>query len=330
MNSVCRDALLRELSDGEIHSGAGLAHALNRSRTAVWKHIQHLRDLGLEVESLPGRGYRLSRRFEFLDAGRIERYLDRRSAQALDSLEVVSTVDSTNDRLKRMATTKSGQMNVLLAEFQTGGRGRRGRSWLSPFGSGLCLSLSWRYETAPPGFSALGLAAGTAVRQALCDIGAAELKLKWPNDIVTCNGKVAGLLVDVDGESAGPLNIVVGVGVNMYITDKLIKGVSETRGLAPVGLSSVVSDGLSRNRVAARIIDGLRHTLVGFAESGFTFCAADWRRHDYLYGRSIKVQAGAEIHEGIGRGIAADGSLLLESAAGLLSMHSGEVTLTAM
>jgi len=328
MSGSRRDELIREISDGDIHSGAALAARFGQSRTAIWKQLHQLQALGLNVESLPGRGYRLVREIELLSSERIKAALDPQTVRVLKSLEIESVIDSTNDRLRESPSPAPGSMCALLAEFQTGGRGRRGRQWLSPFGSGICLSVNWRYETAPPGLSALGLASGVAVHRALTSVGAAGLKLKWPNDVVAGAGKLAGLLVDINGESTGPFTVIVGVGVNLEVSAELADKVSQMDGLPPVSLDTLFSgDRPSRNRVAAAIIGELRKALAEFAEFGFAGFVDECQQHDYLYDRQVTVQIGARTQSGLARGISADGALLLESGGRLESVISGEVTL---
>ena len=327
MRASCRDDLIRELADGEIHSGSALAKKFGRSRTAVWKQLHQLEELGLDVESLPGKGYRLQNKMELLDAGRIEQLLDAKTSASLASIEVHSVIPSTNDRLRAASPPTAGYLRAALAEYQTGGRGRRGRQWLSPFGSGVCLSVSWRYEVVPPSFPALGLAVGFGAQRALTQAGAGELQLKWPNDIIAGSGKLAGLLLDVEGESTGPLDVVVGIGVNIDVSPELTSGVARTEGLPPVGMRQLVVGGkLSRNRIAAMLIAEFRKVLADFSEMGFSGFADDWRRHDYLFGRKIQVQSGGRMHCGVAAGIGPDGALLVDAGGKLQSIMSGEVS----
>ena len=126
-------------------------------------------------------------------------------------------LDSTSDRLLAVDDLPSGPFDACLAEFQSAGRGRRGRRWVAPFASGLCLSVGWSYRDAPAALVALSLAAGVAVLRALGRLGIAGLALKWPNDIVRDDSKLGGILIDLRGEAAGPAYVVVGVGVNVRL-----------------------------------------------------------------------------------------------------------------
>jgi len=326
MKPGVRDVLIRQLADGRVHSGAALARRLGRSRTAVWKHLRGLGPLGLDVEALPGRGYRLAAPLELLDREMIRSGLELAAAAALESCELHSVIESTNDHLRAMAPPSPGRFRLALAEFQAGGRGRQGRAWLSPFGSGVCMSASWQFETAPACLPALGLAAGLGICRALEADG---LRLKWPNDIVWQDRKLAGVLIDVVGESTGPLKVVIGAGINLHVPAGLEAGVTADGGLPPAGLDQLPGGRAGRNEIAARAASGLHAVLAEFTGSGFEPFAAEWRRLDCLRGRPVRLRAGSELIDGIAAGIGDDGALLLETPGGLRPVLAGEVTLRA-
>ena len=318
-------SLIEQLADGRLHSGPELANGLGCSRAAVWKRVHRLQDLGLDIESVRGRGYRLAHPLELLDAARIRRGLSAAVAARIESLDVQLTMDSTNRYLLEQPAPTPGHCRVALAEFQTGGRGRRGRRWLSPLGSGLCLSVSWLFEAAPANLAALSLAAGVATCRALSASGASGLGLKWPNDVVAGDGKLAGLLLDVEGEADGPLKLVLGVGVNLFPDPRLHAQLDE-RSLLPVALAGLVAGRPSRNRVAAALIDELVVMLDEFTVLGFSAFADAWRQLDVLYGHPVEVQIGARRMHGVARGISLDGALLVEADGELQTVISGDVS----
>jgi BirA family biotin operon repressor/biotin-[acetyl-CoA-carboxylase] ligase len=321
-----RDELVRVLADGAVHSGADLARELQCSRANVWKQIHQLEALGLEMTAIPGRGYRLEKPFEWLDPDRIRRDL----AGSIDHVlvEVFSVIDSTNDHLHEKPLPEAGEMQAVLAEYQTGGRGRNGRKWLSPFGSGLCLSVSWLFPVMPPSLPALSLAAGVAVNRALAGVNPAGLGLKWPNDIVAAGGKLGGLLVDVQGESGGPIRVIVGVGINIDLPPRLSGELSGADGLPPVGLRQLTPDNeVSRNAMAAEIIGKLHAMLREFSESGFAGFVDEWRAYDCMQGKQVTVHIGQRAHTGRATGISEDGALLLDEQGEIRRVVSGEVTL---
>lgn len=324
-----RARLLGLLADGAFHSGAVLGRELGCSRAAVWKQIGVLRTLGLELESSRGQGYRLRQPLDLLDRGQVASLLDPATHRALAALDLRFTVDSTSSRLLAAPAPAADEMLACAAEYQTGGRGRRGRRWLSPLGSGICLSVSWRFDSAPRDLSALGLAVGVASLEALEAEGARGVALKWPNDLVADGGKLGGILVDVVGESGGPLKVVAGLGINVRLPSGLAGEVRAEAGvMPPKALADVVPGrAVSRNRLLARLLGALHATLRQFGQDGFGPFADRWRRHDFLHGRPVTVTGAGGPAAGIARGIAADGALLVESAGGLATVYAGDVTL---
>lgn len=324
---MLRMDLIELLADGEVHSGTVLAECLACSRTAIWKQVQALVAVDLPIEALPGRGYRLTRSLELLDRRRIRGQLRPQVRAALDTFDIHAVTTSTSEALRGDSPAAPGRLRVVLAEYQSGGRGRRGRRWLSPFASGICLSVGWTFPVLPANLSALSLAAGLAVFRALSIFRPAGLGLKWPNDVMAGGGKLGGLLIDVQGETAGPVAVVVGVGINIDATDVFEREVVANGSLAPIGLRSLVGDGVvSRNRLAAALIDALSAMLQDFQAAGFAGFVDDWRRVDCMTGRPVTVQVGNQTHSGIVAGITDDGALLLNVAGQVRSFVSGEVT----
>ncbi len=321
-----KEELARLLADGGVHSGTALARELNCSRTAVWKQLHQLQSIGLEMTSVPGRGYKLEAPLELLDAAAIQQ--DLHADVNLESLDVFSVTDSTSDRLRSMPPPDPGKMRVALAEYQAGGRGRRGREWLSPYGSGLCLSVNWSFVVVPANLPALSLASGVAVARVLGELDLDGLGLKWPNDIVVAGGKLGGLLVDVRGESGGPISVIIGAGINFDVSKKLRSDLSSGDSLPPIGLRQLAAGKpVSRNTIAANIISEQYAMLTAFARAGFAPFADEWRRYDCMRGRQVTVRIGSEVLSGAAAGIGADGVLLLNENGQTREIVSGEVTL---
>jgi BirA family biotin operon repressor/biotin-[acetyl-CoA-carboxylase] ligase len=318
--------VIRLLADGALHSGNELAAVLDCSRTAVWKNLKGLRDIGLDVAAHAGRGYQLGTPIELLDADRIRSRLGAAALARLESLELEPVLDSTSDALRRRPAPGPGHLHVMLAEFQRGGRGRRGRAWVSPFGSGLCLSVSWLMDTARGGLAGLSLALGVAAQGALAKQGAAGVGLKWPNDLVVGNGKLAGLLLDLDGEADGPMKIVAGIGVNVRPDPGLKAGLQMAGALQPVALDECCAGLVSRNVLAGELIDAFGEALATFEQHGFEPFADAWRALDVLYGRRVSVQVGKRTWHGLASGIAPDGALLVARNGELEAVMSGDVT----
>ncbi len=320
-----RDALIRLLADGELHSGPDLAASLGCSRAAVWKMLQAMPQLGLQIEALPARGYRLERTLDLLDSQKIRLRLSPNASAKLADFRVLTQVDSTSGVLRAESPPSAGKARLLFAEYQTAGRGRRGRQWQSPFASGLCFSLSWCFDHPPASMSALGLAMGIAVRDVLAGLQPLA-RLKWPNDIVTPEGKLAGLLVEADGEATGPIHVVVGVGINVLDCPRLMQADEGPFNLAPVSLAR--GQRLpARNELAARLLESLLDAFETFDQQGFAPFIDRWRQADAYHGQPVVVVAGQQRREGIARGIRADGALLLDIGGQVQPVLSGEVSL---
>ena len=205
-----RQRLLAMLADGNYHSGERLAGRLRISRAGVWKLVKSLQAIGIAIESMPRRGYRLPRPVDLLDRTAITRALNDVSNERIGRLDVLLEVDSTNRYVADGERLEPGKAQICVAELQSAGRGRRGRVWLAPFGSGICMSLGWQFAEPPPTFSALGLAVGVAAVGALQRCGVEGVGLKWPNDLVWQHRKLGGILIEMRGESEGPAHVVIG------------------------------------------------------------------------------------------------------------------------
>jgi BirA family biotin operon repressor/biotin-[acetyl-CoA-carboxylase] ligase len=310
-----RGVLLGLLADGELHSGEELAAVLSVSRAAVWKQLRQLAEWGIDCTAERGRGYRLAQPLDLLDATAIRLGLPQFAAGRLRNLTVHQAIASTNDALLAVDDLPAGRFDACLAEFQTAGRGRRGRRWLAPFGSGLCLSVNWSFRDAPAALGALSLAAGVAVLRALARHGVAGAGLKWPNDIVHEGRKLGGILIDLRGEAAGPAYVVVGVGLNMRLPARTVEALTAD-GVEVVDIAAL----------GATLVGELALALEEFDARGFAAFAEEWRGADALAGRPVRVLQGERLQEGVARGVDGDGALLLEAGGARRRVLSGEVT----
>jgi len=310
------------LADGSRHSGNDLAEALGVSRAAIWKQLEALRELGLTIDGEAGQGYQLQQTYEALDAAKIRRSFSDTSA--LRSLDLFWEIDSTNDYLRSKSDLLPGVADVCVADYQTGGRGRRGRRWVSPPGCGIWLSVAWSWEAPPRDLPALSLAVGTAVLKVLQAAGLKDASMKWPNDIYAGDSKLAGILIDVQGDAAGPIGVVVGLGLNLEVTDSARKQVREDGGLPPVGLYELgVSAG--RNQLLGELLNGIVQTLSGYAAGGFAPLREYWCKHDYLRGKDVEV-SGREQKSGIASGVNDGGYLLLDTGGRQELIAAGDVS----
>lgn len=316
------------LADGEFHSGAALAAQHGLTRSAVWKAVSVLRGLGLGVQAVTNRGYRLPAPLVPLDATGIRAELPAPILARLRQGDVAWSLGSTNSELLSRPATAPGQFDFLLAEYQSAGRGRHARSWVAPPGGAICLSLSWSFAALPPDAGTLSLAMGVAALKALAALGALPVGLKWPNDLLADGRKLGGMLLEMRSEGGGPAQVVFGIGLNVALGADLRAQVAAT-GLEPTDLAALGVAACDRNWLAARLIAAAVDALVLFERQGFRAFFADWQGADLLRGQTVTVSgAGAEV---VGRaaGVDSDGALLVETPAGLQRFISGEVSVRA-
>ncbi len=314
------------LADGEFHSGESLAESAGVTRSAVWKAIEALRELGVEIDAVTHRGYRLRHASAALDAAAIGAALDPPARAALRRLEVEWSLPSSNAALLAREPPPPGACDVLLVEHQSAGRGRRGRSWLAPLGGSLALSIGASFDPLPRELSSLSLAVGLCVRRALLARGARDLALKWPNDLLAGGDKLGGILIELRAESGGPAYVVIGIGLNLRLAAGARDAVAAT-GTRAADLAGAGGDPADRNAIAAAVIGECLHGIERFAREGFAVFAAEWAAADALQGRAVRVLAGNTEQHGIARGIDPGGALRLELPDGrVVAVVSGEVS----
>ena len=320
-------ALLERLQAGPV-SGDVLAQASGQTRAAVWKRIEALRAAGVEIEASPGRGYALSRPLELLDAQVILGQLPDTVRAGVADLDVAWLIDSTNSELLRRPAAANGAQ-VLLAERQSGGRGRRGRSWESPLAANLYLSVARRFDAGLARLGGLGLVAGLAVAEALHAFGIDQVGLKWPNDLVVAAPtggllKLGGLLAEGGGENAGPVRAVIGIGLNVRMPAQTAAGIDQPW----TDLHALAGDRLpSRNQLAAGCLARLLPALAEFDREGLASFLPRYAALDVLAGQQVQVHGFNGIREGIALGIAADGALRVQMDDGEQAVHAGEVSI---
>ena len=313
--------LIRKLNDQRFHSGEDLAAEYSVSRGTVNNLIQQAKEMGLEIHAVRGRGYRLARTCEWLDTDALRKRLAR-SHKAL-KVEVVEEIDSTNSRL--LDQLRLGDPpSVLCAEYQTGGRGRRGREWAAAPAGSLIFSLSWRFERPVGELGGLSLASGLALVRALSRHTRHTLQLKWPNDILSGFRKLAGVLVEIQGEASGPSGAVIGVGVNLLLPKALRSDIGQ--GVVDMDELGRTTD---RTSMLADCLDELIPMMKRFDQAGFSPMAKEWSRWHAYQNKEVNLMLPGGKRE-IGRveGVDASGALLINQGSGPLQRYSsGEVSL---
>jgi len=325
-----RQRLLAMLAEGSFYSGELLAKKLRISRGGIWKLMRSLKSLGVDVESVPRQGYRLPRAVDLLDEEVIVSTLPESARALMERCDVQLTVDSTNRFVADLPPPAPGRFQLCTAELQNAGRGRRGRTWLAPFGSGVCMSLGWQFAEAPPTFSALSLAVGIAVVKALRRLGIEGVGLKWPNDLQWQGRKLGGILIEMRGESAGPAQVIIGIGINTHMPSGVRMHLAEHEAALIADVHEIMREQTpARNVLIGAIVAELVQVLQTFAVHGFAPFRDEWQQLDTLANAPVKVISGAQTTSGTARGVEADGTLLVEVDGELRKFVSGEVSLRA-
>jgi len=318
-------ALLRQLADGEFHSGEEMAGILGVSRAGVNNALREAELYGLTLYRVRGRGYCLVDPPQWLDAAIIARHLGKRGKDF--HLSILESAPSTNTLLMRQMAGGAPSGSVLAAEWQSSGRGRMGRAWHSGLGNALTFSILWRFNCGLSSLSGLSLAAGLALIRALYALGITNAWLKWPNDILDGNGaKLAGVLTEAQGDMLGPSAVVIGIGLNLTLP----REVSGRIDRPAAGLADSCGNAPDRNRLLASILLEVGGILPEFEKRGFAALRAEWESHHALQNRPVRLALpdGGQV-AGIARGVTDEGALRLETDEGLQVFQAGEISLTA-
>ncbi|MBF1996296.1 bifunctional biotin--[acetyl-CoA-carboxylase] ligase/biotin operon repressor BirA [Serratia symbiotica] len=307
--------LIALLADGGSHSGEHLGESLGMSRAAINKHIQTIREWGVDVFTVPGKGYSLPNPIQLLEADRILKLLEDKR------VTVLPVVDSTNQYLlDRICMLQSG--DACIAEYQQAGRGRRGRQWVSPFGTNLYLSMFWRLEQGPAAAMGLSLVIGIVMAEVLQRLGAEDVRVKWPNDLYLNDRKLAGILVELTGKTGDAAHLVMGAGINLAMCGTNADAINQGWiNLQEAGIS------IDRNELAATLLNELRQSLKQFENDGLTPFVARWHSLDNFIDRPVKLLIGEQQIFGIARGIDQQGALLLDQQGVIKTFIGGEISL---
>lgn len=313
--------LLILLSDQKIHSGEEIGLALGISRSAVWKQLRKIHNAGFNVSPLPGRGYLLDETVDLLDEAYIVRELEEKYALPCT---VMTEIDSTNSYLLRALQVGSLPSGLsVVAEAQTAGRGRRGRQWVSPFAKNLYFSVNWNFQSGMSCIEGLSLVVGISIAEALREIGLQDVSVKWPNDIVVANKKLAGILLEVMGDPTGLCHVVIGVGLNVYMRAGQISGIDQEW----TALQQLLDLKIKRSEMFVRLMHHLVNNLKKFERDGFAAFISAWDSYDAYRGQEVCILLGDRVVIGVASGVSNTGELLVSNDAGIQSFSSGEVSL---
>ncbi len=307
--------LIEILADGNIHSGEQLGNSLGMTRAGINKHIQTLRSWGIDVQTVVGKGYQLDTPMNLLNADKVNQNIKGNPAS------VIPVIDSTNQYLiQRISELTSG--DVCIAEYQSAGRGRRGRQWISPFGRNLYLSMYWKLEQGPAAAIGLSLVVGVILAEVLKKLGADDVKVKWPNDLYLNDKKLSGILVELTGRTGDVAHIVTGIGINIAMSKNQNEAINQQWvNLEQVGIK------INRNELACEITNALREAFVQFEKQGLLVFIERWKSLDNFMNRRVKLIIGEKEIVGVAKGINDQGALLLEQNGNVTAYIGGEISL---
>lgn len=315
-------AALKRLTSHGFQPAAALARALGASPEAIAQALDRAITAGAPVRYEAGSGYRLAEALDWLDAAYVQSAIARTGLV----VRVLDCCGSTNIELMRAARGGAPHGQVLAAELQTEGRGRQGRRWHSGIGTALTFSLLWRFAERPvSALSGLSLAVGVAIARALRRHRVAAA-LKWPNDLLWRERKLGGILIEAQGDGAGPSAVVIGIGINVRLRSHERACIDQ----AVCDLDEAAGRAVTRNDWLAALVLDLSEALGVFAEEGFAPLHDEWDRYHAHAGRPVELTApdGERVY-GIASGVDAHGRLLLVGAHGTRAVMAGDVSLRA-
>jgi len=318
--------LLDLLADGEFHSGQALGKELRVSRAAVWKSIQRLGELGLNITTLNGKGYRIEGGIQLLQHDIIMAFLDPLYHPYLHKLNILKTVTSTNDYLLDMARMGIQKNVACFAERQTHGRGRQGRPWIGPFGTNIYFSLLWVFKKDLVELTGLSLVMATAILKTLYlydETLKESVQLKWPNDILYQNRKLGGTLIEVLAESHNTCQAIIGIGLNTYMSDTAQEHIDQPW----IDLYRILKKPIDRNKIAGTLLNETIATIKKYEKEGLKPFIAEWKKHDALAEKKVTVKTPTQIFTGLYKGISDKGELLVQTADNVLhTLLSAEIS----
>ena len=323
MASNIRNVIIESLADGQFVSGQELANDLSISRAAISNHIAALIDMGLDIYKVRGKGYKLAHPIQLLDKELINKLLIEEGNQS--TVETHRIIDSTNSYLLRKLPNQLTDGSVCLAEYQHSGRGRRGRQWHSPFGSHLYLSM---YKKLPQGMSqamGLSLVIGLAIKDCLSQLYQLDVQLKWPNDVYINHEKIAGILIELEGQPTSECHCIIGVGLNINMPQSHQSKIDQPW----TDITKHWQQPVNRNELAVSIISKMSKRIDEFLNVGFGCMQKEWCEYDVYYNQPISILTGQNTILGTGKGVNEQGALLLESEGKVKAIYGGEVSVRA-
>lgn len=329
--------ILHLLSDGRFHSGEALAAHFKVTRSTIWNAIQEAEALGIEIFSVRGRGYKLPEPITLLDHSAVLQAIGEQ--RAWFRLELHDTLESTNSYLMKQAggspgygQTTAAHATCVATQLQTRGKGRRGRAWQAGLGASLTFSLLWRFQSGASALSGLSLAVGVALIRGLHELGLLKAQLKWPNDVLVRSSaggydKLAGILIELQGDMEGPSAAVIGIGINLKLPEQLRRNIDQPA----TDLDTVLAESINPNMLLGVLLKHLADVLREFESHGFENLRLEWMQHHAYQNQAVRlILPDSRELQGVVTGIAPDGVLLVNTASGEQRFSSGEISLRAI
>lgn len=313
--------LLTLLADGEFYAGEALAECLGVSRATVFKTLNETMALNTGLQRVRGQGYRLSQPWQMLNHAAVVAGLGATAARL--RLDILQQANSSNAVLLERLQHGAPSGSVVAVELQTAGRGRLGRTWHSGLGNALTFSLLWRFDHGLASLAGLSLAVGVAIVRALHELGIPDVGLKWPNDLLTPQGKLGGILLEARGEWHGACAVVIGIGLNHSLPASLVPCIDQPA----CALNQLNAALPNRNQLLAGVLQHLVIVLDDFAKHGFAPLQAEWERYHHYQNQPICLTMPDGLRRrGVALGVNANGELRLKTDEGVCDCHSGEMS----
>lgn len=315
--------ILQRLADGQFHSGEALAKHFKVTRATIFNALAHAQTLGVSIFSVRGRGYKLPQPVTLLDHSQILQAIGEE--REWFNVLIVDEVPSTNTYLMQLASKGAPHVTCVAAHMQTQGKGRRGRKWVSQLGASLTFSLLWRFQCGASALSGLSLAVGVALIRSFVQLGVKQTQLKWPNDVLVQGKKLAGILIELQGDMEGPSAAVIGIGINLTLPKAVLSSIDQ-----PAIDVATASQGtfINPNEVLGIVLKHIAACLQQFEQLGFMGLREEWLSYHAYHQQAVRILMpnGVETH-GVVQGVAEDGILLVQTALGLQRFSAGEISL---
>lgn len=317
--------ILRLLNDGKFQSCNTLARKLCCNPETISNALKDLVYYGIEIDKIRGRGYRWINPIVYLDKDLIFRYFTINPSNF--NITLFDTLDSTNTFLLnkfKKGRTDNCSIPVVATEYQTNGRGRAGRLWQCGFGDSITFSFCWRFEQGISALSGLSLIIGIAVIRVLRSFVSSNVSLKWPNDILFDNRKLAGILIELRGEIFGPSYAIIGIGINYKLSDIIKSFINQE----VTDLSSISEIILDRNQILSALLTEFLDILPTFSDYGFTPFMKEWISYHAFEGKAVSlILPNGNVIVGTVDGVVDDGSICLVTSTGRNSYNVGDISI---